>query len=162
MKNTENRLKVEKLFVFGAGASYCATKANGEERRAPLDTDFCKRLEAVDAVRPNWVRESREILKRAWTDHLPFSTYGLEQAIIRHLGHTEFRRAIHKRRNTGVLSDLEYINHMSHLVCYILRKARESRRAPYGTFAERFFSSKNTSSVRLRIEQIQLVKEFWV
>lgn len=146
MRNAENRLKVEKLFVFGAGASYCATSANGEERRAPLDCDFCRRLESVDAIRPSWVNESREVLKRAWTDHLPFSSYGLEQAIIRHLGHTEFRRAIHKRRNTGILSDSEYVNHLAHLVCYILRKARESRASPYRTFADTFFSNKDTKN----------------
>lgn len=146
MKRAENRLAVDKLFVFGAGASYCATSTNGLEKQAPLDTEFCGRIESVEAGRPVWVNTSRDTLKRAWRDHLPFSSFGLEQAIIRHLGHAEFRRAIHKRKNIGVLSDTEYLNHLAHLVCYVLRKAREGRLRPYEQFAERFFGGRNARS----------------
>lgn len=140
MKRAENRLNVDTLFVFGAGASYCASSMNGGERQTPLDKDFCARLEDISTQKPAWVNVSRDTLSKAWKDHLPFRDYGLEQAIIRHLGHTEFRRAIHKRKNIGVLADAEYINHVAHLVCYVLRKAREGRAAPYKALADTFFA----------------------
>jgi hypothetical protein len=144
MKRAENRLKVDKLFVFGAGASYCATQTNGIEKQSPLDKDFCSRIRNVTATRPTWVESSRDTVIRAWRDHQPFESYGLEQAIIRHLGHSEFKRAIHKRANQGVPSDPEYMNHLSHLICYILRKAREGRTQSYRQFAERFFRTSRT------------------
>jgi len=125
--------------VFGAGASYCATQGRNEESRAPLDKDFCARLENINVQKPAWVNKSREIIVNAWKDHIPFKEYGLEQAIIRHLGHTEFRQAIHKRARQGVLSNADYLNHIAHLICHTLRRARESARAPYKSFFDQNF-----------------------
>lgn len=154
MKRTENRFKNSRLFVFGAGASYCATSSMGTEKRAPLDKEFCERLKTVSAQRPLWVGESRDELLRAWKDHLPFESFGLEQAIIRHLGHSEFKRAIHKRANLNMLSDGDYINHLAHLICYILRKAKEGSKAPYKSFVERIFDPAEDRIVTFNYDEL--------
>ena len=139
MKRTENRFKVKKLFVFGAGASYCASKSKSIHRQAPLDIDFCGRLESIDASIPLWVNASRDMIMKAWKDHLPFKSYGLEQAIIRNLGHAEFVDAIHKRKRAASISDAEYLNHLSHLISYILRKAKENSAGAYAEFVNKHF-----------------------
>lgn len=142
MKRKENRFPVEKLFIFGAGASFCATQGRKIEHQAPLDKDFCARLENIEAQKPAWVNQSKETIVHAWKDHIRFKDYGLEQAIIRHLGHTEFRQAIHKRARQGVLTDAEYLNHIAHLICHTLRKAKENSRAPYNSFFAQHFGNK--------------------
>lgn len=146
MKRSENRLKVKKLFVLGAGASYCASTSRGVQKQSPLDKDFCGRLESLDVSKPYWVNESRDKINKAWKDHIPFKKFGLEQAIIRHLGNAEFIDAIHKRKRTASLSSAEYLNHLSHLVCYVLRKARENRGAPYELFVDKYLSEEGTKN----------------
>jgi hypothetical protein len=59
MRRAANRFDVDKLFVFGAGASSCATGHQRTEKRAPLDKDFCQRILDLEVTRPQWVQELR-------------------------------------------------------------------------------------------------------
>jgi len=148
VKRKKNRCEVDKLFVFGAGASFCATQGRKIENQAPLDKDFCARIENVKVQKPAWVNRSRDTIVSAWKDHIPFKDYGLEQAIIRHLGHTEFRQAIHKRARQSALSDVDYLNNIAHLICHTLRRAKENSKAPYRElFTNNFASDDPTNRV---------------
>jgi hypothetical protein len=141
MKRKENRLNVRRLFVLGAGASHSAsTSAGGSpERRTPLDKDFCRMISELDPDRPVWVGPAREYIVREWKDHVPFEEFGLEQAIIRQLGHLEFIDAIHPRRRNTAVTDFKYLNRLSHLICFTLRRGREKKDGPYRHFAEEVF-----------------------
>lgn len=150
------------LFVFGAGASFCATQGRAEQAQAPLDKDFCSRLESLNVTRPAWVNNSRDTIKNAWKDHIPFSSHGLEQAIIRHLGHTEFRQAIHKRARQGVLSDAEYLNQMAHLICHTLRKTKENSKTPYGNFFKQHFNNKKPTNRVLTFNYDDLLDKYFL
>lgn len=144
MRHERNRPNIEKLFVFGSGASFCATSGNGVDRRAPLDAEFCGRLADLSAQKPAWVADAKERVLAAWKDHEEFRHIGLEKAIIRHLGHAEFRRAIHKRARQGVLAPAEYLNLMAHLICFVLRRAKESKAAPYAAVVNEYFKDAGT------------------
>lgn len=141
MKRKENRFKVKRLYVLGAGASYSASTAvaASPDRQTPLDKDFCNRIADLCPVKPAWVEGSKEYILKEWRDHIPFKSFGLEQAIIRQIGHLEFIDAIHPRRRGTSISDFEYLNHLSHLICYALRRGREARNGPYTKFVRKVF-----------------------
>jgi len=154
MKRKENRLKVRRLFVLGAGASYSASSSTGgsPERRTPLDKDFCRTISDLIPERPVWVRPSKEFIVKEWKDHAPFESFGLEQAIIRQLGHLEFIDAIHPRRRNTALTDFVYLNHLSHLICFTLRKGREKKNGPYKEFSNKIFPNDvNFNQLRDRV-----------
>jgi hypothetical protein len=136
VRRPNNRLKVKRLFVLGAGASYRVTSASGLERQAPLDRDFCQRIMDVNAIRPTWVADCRDFIRNEWKDHKPFASFGLEQAVLRQLGHLEFIDAIQPRRRKTSLTSYEYMNHLSHVICFILRRAKENANGAYARFAD--------------------------
>jgi hypothetical protein len=145
-------LLVKKLYVFGAGSSFSATRRNKVQKRAPLDKDFCKHIEQLKATIPTWVGCSQAYLLKEWKDHLPFKDYGLEQAIIKQIGHLDFINAIHPRRRKDDVSTFTYLNHLSHIICYLLRRAREIKYGPYETFFKKvFFPAKKALDVKDRI-----------
>lgn len=129
-----SRFKVRRLYVFGAGASFDASRARAEARQAPLDMHFCSRIETLNVQRPKWVEAARAYVLNEWKDHTPFSASGLEQAIIRQVAHLEFIDAIHPRRRSNAVSEFSYLNNLSHLICLVLRKAREAKNGPYERF----------------------------
>lgn len=141
MKQKKNRFKVERLFIFGAGASYSASSAIGAkpERQTPLDKDFCERIERINSAKPIWVQSSQDYVLKEWKDHTSFNRFGLEQAIILQLGHLEFIDAIHPRRRTTSVTDFQWLNKLSHLICFILRKGREAKEGPYQRFVKKVF-----------------------
>jgi hypothetical protein len=141
MKQKENRLKVRRLFIFGAGASYSASSAvrGSLERQTPLDKDFCQRISDINPLIPVWVVPSKQHILSEWKDHAPFQEFGLEQAIIRQIGHLEFIDAIHPRRRNTSVTDYDYLNHLSHLICFVLRKGKEVKNGPYKKFSEKIF-----------------------
>lgn len=110
-----------------------------------MDKDFCRRLEQLSAVtRPQWVsRTTQELILRSWTGHVPFAESGLEEAIIRQTANLDFYGAIHPRRRVGC-SASEYIDHLAHLICFLLRRARESRREAYRRLAAHAFPAAQT------------------
>ena len=146
MLRKEHRLKVRRLFVLGAGASFQASSAASKQRQAPLDRDFCARLATVKAVKPKWVEPCTQFVQREWLDEKPFSSFGLEQAVLRQLGHLEFIDAIHPRRRKTSLTDFKYMNELSHLMCYVLRHARENTNGAYRRFADKVFPAGRTAA----------------
>jgi len=148
MLRKEHRLKVRRLFVLGAGASFRVSSGAGasEERQAPLDRDFCRRLAKVKVIKPKWVGPCRDFVQSKWLDEKPFDEFGLEQAVLRQLGHLEFIDAIHPRRRNTSLTDFEYMNELSHLICFVLRRARENTNGAYRRFADKVFPSGKTAS----------------
>ena len=152
MRRKERRLKVRRLFVLGAGASHRVSSAASKERQAPLDLEFCERLTEVKAVKPKWVERCREFIQKEWRDEKPFSSFGLEQAILCQLGHLEFIDAIHPRRRKTSLTAFKYMNELSHLVCYVLRHARENTNGAYRRFADEVFpAGKTVDEIRDRV-----------
>lgn len=147
MRNSANRLKVERLFVLGAGASHAASRDGHPSTHSPLDLQFCQRITSLDYKRPKWVNAARGSLVRHWLDPKTFETCGLEQAILRQLGHTEFVEAIHRRRRRNRISGFEYVDLMAHVICFVLSKCREGPAGAYQVLANSVFprevNSKN-------------------
>lgn len=88
-------------------------------------------------MRPHWVAESRELVLSNWKDDGAFDGIGLEQAIIRQLGHLEFIDAIHRRRRSGAIDAYQWLSHITHLMCYALRHAKENSAGTYKRFASK-------------------------
>ena len=142
MKRIESQFSVERLFVLGAGASFSASKVNNNKlinRQAPLDADFCKRICDVSYKRPAWVSKSCGIIKDKWIDEKPFEEYGLEEAISRQLGHIDFLNAVYLQRSRTAIKSFDYLNHLTHLIMFILNKVHERRDRPYKTFVDKVF-----------------------
>lgn len=137
MRHTANLPELEKVFVLGAGASYSATqqRKGAFQQESPLDKDFCGRILQLDLQKPHWLDESINFIKKSWKDHYPMNEYGLEAAIIRQLGHMEFIDSIHARRKSGNATRKDYLNHLSHLICFILGRSKENRAESYRRFS---------------------------
>lgn len=141
MKGPEKRHKVRRLFVLGAGASYSVSRGIRSEvlTTCPLDANFCQQIVQIQTTRPHWVANSRNKVVKAWKDYSPITTFGLEAAIQRQLGNLEFLKAIHARRSTGAVEPAVYLNHISHLIAYVLGKAKENKKEIYRQFALKVF-----------------------
>jgi hypothetical protein len=129
VKRPKNRLEIQKLFLFGAGASYAASvSSNGESIKgtAPLDKDFLGKLSQSTVQRPSWVPQARDSILRNWLDHREIQSFGLEEGIIRQFGHLEVVRSIHKRRTRKYNHD-QFLNEITHLICFVLEKAKEHK-----------------------------------
>ena len=138
MRRKPNRLKVKRLFILGAGASYSASlRSPVTGKTAPIDLGLCKRITELNPAKPHWVANSREFVSANWKDDGDFATIGLEQAVIRQLGHLEFIKAIHPRRGTNAVEAFDWLSHITHLMCYALRHAKENSRHVYRTFAKK-------------------------
>jgi hypothetical protein len=139
MRRKENRRRTNRLFILGAGASYsCSARAAKDSLKiAPLDMGLCKRLCDLDPAKPHWVAESRDLVQSNWMDEGEFRSMGLEQAIIRQLGHLEFVDAIHRRRRAGSVDVYAWLSHITHLMCYALRHAKENSADTYAAFASK-------------------------
>ncbi len=153
MKSKNQRLKVKRLFVLGAGASYSATasRAMASKKQSPLDKDFTNRLLNLEVGKPYWVNKSRDIVNRFWKYHKPMTDFGLEQAIIIQIGHLEFVRAIQPWRRRKGAREFDYLTHLSHLICWVLRQTRESSTGIYNKFASKVFSDMEAVQVPDRI-----------
>lgn len=147
MRDPAYRLKLNKLFILGAGASFSATQKGGTASSsiAPLDIHFCSRIFNLDYMRPKWVSETTQKIIHAWADHKDFQTFGLESAIIRQLSHMKFFDAINKRRRVSCTQS-EYINNIAHLITFVLKKAKESSDMPYRRMTSKLFPIGGTSN----------------
>jgi len=148
MKTSHNRYKLSRLFIIGAGASRCAST---DLKKAPLDKEFCKEILDLDTVRPSWVAESKEIVCRKWAYPTPFEDMGLEEAVLRQMSHFEFLDAIHPRRRPTSISGPEYLNHVAHLITFILRKSKETSASLYSKFVNKVFTNSRISEINDRI-----------
>lgn len=156
MRRKENRQSVDTLVIFGAGASYSATakktsslafgpKAPSSQKQAPLDTHFCKIISELAVNRPLWVQGSCDKLSRAWKDTQKFENYGLEDAILKQLGHLEFLNAIHQRRKSVATDIPTYLDHLAHLITFVLQRCREDSTEPYGTLIKHLYPRSSTA-----------------
>ena len=129
MRQPNKRKKIKKLYILGAGASYASSLGKNDKwlknKSSPLDKDFSRILSEMEIQKPGWVSKTKNRLLKNWKDHRKFESFGLEQAIIIQIGHLEFIRAIHKRRQTSYGVE-DFLNEISHLITYRLEKARES------------------------------------
>ncbi len=139
MRRKERRLKVNKLFLFGAGASYSLTKRGNSHTiwQAPLDCEFCERI-IKTKDKHKWVSEAIERVGKDWRDHHEFEKLGLEEAIIKQIGHFDFLDSIHPRRgNRRVIND--YINDLIHLIAIVLSKTKSEKIDEIRTFLNDIF-----------------------
>jgi hypothetical protein len=149
----KRQFRVNRLFILGAGASFSSSQVGSSDsinRQAPLDMDFCERICSIDFQRPGWVSKSCSIVKDKWLDNKPLETCGLEEAVSRQLTNIDFLNAVHKQRRKGSITSFEYINHLSHLIVFILKKVHENNDFAYRTFVEKIFN-KSFSKCKDRI-----------
>ncbi len=153
MRNKQNRLNVNNLFVLGAGASFAATRPRASftseqppTKQTPLDKHFTKVISELNRQRPNWVNGSVSTVLKGWRDHKQFGSLGLEQAILTHAANMKFVRAIRPRRSRNSIEFEVFMNHLAHLITHRLRSARPGREGVYEGFSEVFFNRKDTSN----------------
>lgn len=153
MKGPKTRKKVDKLYVFGAGASHGSSGTTAKNSCSPLDSQFCKTIEDLKYERPQWVSLSKDTVLREFKDKdvHPFRKCGLESAILKQLGHLEFLRHIQPRRMNNTITQGEYLNHLAHLICFILRKSKPNRLNPYQIIFEKSFKDKDPEEIDDRI-----------
>lgn len=71
---------------------------------------------------------------------------------MRQIGHLEFIDAIHPRRRRGIIPATGWLNHITHLISFVLRRSQESSRHTLRDFAEQVFpSAKGVETYRDRI-----------
>jgi hypothetical protein len=151
MKGKQKRQKIDKLFILGAGASYGASGTSGAYSQAPLDKDFCRKISELNFKRPSWPHESADLLLRQWKDFGSFEDSGLEAAVLKQLGHLEFIRAIHKRKTKNTVDQAEYLNHLAHLICFVLKKAKPNRNNPYKRLFDYAFAGQKADNIKNRV-----------
>lgn len=145
---TVNRFDVNRLFILGAGAS---RRASTDAHKAPLDREFCKEITDLHTSRPTWVSSSRDTIRNKWSYPTYFEEMGLEEAVLRQISHFEFLNAIHPRRRPTTISGPEYLNHIAHLITFILCRAKENSRKFYQAFAAKVFLLADASGINDRI-----------
>jgi len=144
----KNRYKVDRIFILGAGASRCAST---DKRKTPLDSEFCEELYKLDLQIPLWVPKSRDIVCNSWNYPTEFFDMKLEQVVLKQVSHYEFIDAIHPRKRQTTIDSVKYLNHVSHLITFLLRRARENSRKLYKSFSSSVFPhddvSRNTDRI---------------
>ena len=139
MRTEDNRLKVKKLYLLGAGASYSLTKHGDSQiqKQAPLDYEFCKRITAI-RDQCKWVKEAQDRIKKDWRDHHDFNELGLEEAIIKQIGHFDFLGGIHRRRSSSRKIN-DYIYDITHLIAVALNKVEQKNKNDVQAFIRNVF-----------------------
>ena len=148
MKTSHNRYKVDRLFIIGAGASNCAST---HDNKAPLDKEFCQEILSLNMLRPSWVSASKQIVCGKWAYPTQFQNMGLEEAVLRQMSHFEFLDAIHPKRRPTSISGPEYLNHVAHLITFILRRSKETSANLYSKFVNKVFTANRISEINDRI-----------
>lgn len=130
MKRVNSRLKVDTLYILGAGASYALShvkpKKNGHIRFiTPLDKDF---LFSINETKPNtgWRKRSTEILESNWLDEDNIFDNGLERAVIKRVSQYDLLHHLNPVRTRRKCSNEEYLSHLTHLVTYYLMKCKSN------------------------------------
>lgn len=142
MRRPDNRKQINKLFLLGAGSSYSLT-CHGHShlrKQAPLDKEFTQRLLRM-ADRHAWVKKAQQVIRKDWKDHHPFEELGLEEAIIKQIGHFDFLSSIHPRRGTGGRYITDYVYDLTHLITVLLSKVEESDARKVKDFCDLAFPS---------------------
>lgn len=145
MKNLNNRLKIDRLFILGAGASLALsdikTISNQYARNStPLDADFLRRLKHFcPESKSNWKKKSIQIIEDGWLDRTEIVENGLEQAIIKRVSQYDFLSKIHRRRTRGMVDNATYLNHLSHLITDYLISCKSNQSGDTKNFVNKIF-----------------------
>lgn len=162
MRRKADRPTLETVFVFGAGASFDASKGLdiSSAHTTPLDRQFCKRISSqIDSSAcPAWVTETAEAILTSWRDSKPFDDCGLEEAVLLQAAHLNFLNAVQpsrlpaKRSRAGfaLRNEWDFVYHLAHIVAYILRQCSEKPSGPYRKVANKFFAGKKYEAVNNR------------
>lgn len=155
MRIEQNRKKVEKLYILGAGSSFSlSSNITGNQMGAkttPLDKNFLATIKGFTA-RNKWVKNSVKHLTKNWVDEKPIEDHGLEEAIIKRIGQYDFLSKLHPQKTRSKSTNAEYLNHLSHLITIILNKCRVNSRALDKKFINSAFPrSKNPLEQNNRI-----------
>ena len=101
MRIEQNRKKVEKLFILGAGSSYSlSSNITGNPMGAkttPLDRNFLETIKKFTAQK-KWVKKSTDHLVKNWVDEKAIEQHGLEEAIIKRIGQYDFLSNLHPQK----------------------------------------------------------------
>lgn len=151
MRKEENRKKVKKLFILGAGASFSLTKQSlsNVHKQAPLDREFCERIVKLKG-KVKWISEAQQRIKKDWKDHNSFIKLGLEEAIIKQIGHFDFLKSIHSRRSHSRTIN-EYFYDIIHLIVATLDKAEEKDTDIVKRFIKHIFSGTDYTKQKNRV-----------
>ena len=149
MRIEQNRKKVEKLYILGAGSSYSlSSNITGNPMGAkttPLDKNFLAIIKDFTA-RNKWVKKSVSHLAKNWVDEKPIENHGLEEAIIKRIGQYDFLSKLHPQKTRNKSHNALYLNHLSHLITIILNKSRVNPRDLDKKFIDHVFP-KGTSAI---------------
>lgn len=131
MRQVNNRKKIDTLFVLGAGASFALSYVNPKKRSfvrstTPLDINFIEALENARPKRDVWQRNSTDLIYGDWLDRSDIRKNGLELAIIKRVSQYEFLNKFHSVRTRGKSSNIEYLNHLTHLICDYLKECKSN------------------------------------
>lgn len=125
MRTEDNRRKINRLYILGAGASYALTQGQAEKHVSPLDNQFCQRIRDLQNTgRPNWVADAARRVEDEYLHHVEFQTTGLEELIRQQISDYEFIGSIHPRRTRNKRTKEQYLNDIIHLVAHALSRAR--------------------------------------
>jgi hypothetical protein len=142
MRGEKKRLDVKTLFVFGAGVSKSLSKVkkDNSENTTPLDKDFTKRILNTNCnAHHKWFNEARDRAVDNFLYHIPFQDMGLERAISQQISDLNFLKTIHPKRGTKLVESLNYLEDITHIICFILNKARLNKKALVDRFIEKYF-----------------------
>lgn len=138
---TIQKLSINRLYIFGAGASYNASESNNKYKfkTTPLDKDFSKRIKEFKCSKPLWVQPTIKNILKNWDDKKEFTLCGLEEIVLRQLSHMDFHSTIHSRGKPLKYTQTRYLTDIVHIIAFILKKAKENRKQLYKRFSDVVF-----------------------
>lgn len=130
MRRSANRLKVDTLYVLGAGASKAltdvATRKNDFSRHTtPIDKDFLRCLNEF-SLKQGWQKRSLELVKKDWLRESEFLNHGLEEAVIKRVADFDMLSALYPDKSRRKCSNEDYLHNLSHLIADYLLKCRSN------------------------------------
>ena len=157
MRNRDNRYKVNKLFVLGAGASFAASrqlKSSPElpREQSPLDKNFLKEIKDKyeKANRPGWTKEAFSKVNRAWHNPRELTDAGLEEAIITQEGDYLVYRDIQNSSGPQRVPFSDFLENLIFLISHRLYRCHEKRNSSWALYTElvnRFFNRRSKNRI---------------
>lgn len=152
MRTEANRHKINRLYILGAGSSYSLTTGQANKHVAPLDIQFCNRINELQSLtRPRWVIDAAKRIKNEYLHHSDFKTTGLEELISQQISDYGFLEAIHPRRRYGKRLPSEYLNDLTHLITYVLRSVKPKNPALLEAWLTKYIKGTTPAGVKNRI-----------
>jgi hypothetical protein len=151
MRGEKKRPEIEKLFILGAGASHGSSGTRADCSQTPLDANFTQVLSDLKYKIPRWVSRSQALVLRDWKDPKDFASHGLEEAISMQICHKQFLETAHSSRTRNSASSFDYLNHLSHLVCFVLSKAKPNSNNSYQRLVDKHFNREDAHRERNRV-----------